>query len=280
MKIIHLSDTHVGRDNNAERLSCLIQDIMALGNPQDYVVVHTGDLIDQGNEQQREQGAKILMQLTSHGWRVLLTPGNHDCGNAMQVDPTVAKQFRDKFSSFIFGARPAQFPVLTLIGDCAFIGLDSNQGEMGWLSRWFAEGHCGNQQIAALSTLLDTSEVNNKFKVLYLHHHPFFDAYAVAPDVGDGHYISHLLNWNTRRFRRLKDAYSLLQNIRDRVDVMLFGHQHYGLDYSAEAQRYGIPIALDGSSSTCTEMDTDRMRYRILDTSTGTIKNRFLKLPG
>jgi 3',5'-cyclic AMP phosphodiesterase CpdA len=210
---------------------------------------------------------------------VLLTPGNHDYGNAMQVDPTVAKQFRDKFSSTIFGTQPSHFPVLHLIEDCAFIGLDSNQGEMGWLTRWFAEGNCGNQQIESLSNLLDASEVKNKFKVLYLHHHPFFDAYTVAPDVDDGHYLSHLLNWNTRRFRRLKDAYSLLQCIRDRVDAILFGHQHYGLNYSAESQRYGIPIALDGSSSTCTEMDTDRMRYRIIDTTTRAITTRVLKPP-
>jgi 3',5'-cyclic AMP phosphodiesterase CpdA len=279
MKIIHLSDTHVGRDNNEERLNLLIQDILSLGNPSDYVVVHTGDLIDRGNEQERELGAKILMQFADNGWRVLLAPGNHDYGNSMQVDPIVAKKFREKFSAYIFGTQSPVFPVLNLIEDCAFIGLDSNQGEMGWLTRWFAEGNCGNQQRVALSNLLDASEVKNKFVVLYLHHHPFFDAYAVAPDVDDGHYFSHLLNWNTRRFRRLKDAYSLLQSLRDRVDAILFGHQHYGLNYSAEAQRYGIPIALDGSSSTCTEMDTDRMRYRIIDTATGTVTNRLLKLP-
>jgi len=112
-----------------------------------------------------------------------------------------------------------------------------------------------------------------------LHHHPFFDSYVVAPDIADGHYFSHLLGWNTRRLRRLKDAYSLLQIIRDRADMVLFGHQHYGYDYSAEGRRYGVPIALDGSSSTCTEMDTDRMRYRIIDTNTGQITVRLVTLP-
>jgi hypothetical protein len=52
-----------------------------------------------------------------------------------------------------------------------------------------------------------------------------------------------------------------MQCIRDRVDIPLFGHQHFELDYSAEGQRYGIPLTLDGSSSTATQMDTDRMRY-------------------
>ncbi|MET3105209.1 3',5'-cyclic AMP phosphodiesterase CpdA [Oxalobacteraceae bacterium GrIS 2.11] len=279
MKIIHLSDTHAGRDNNEARLNKLVQDILSLGDPDEFIVIHTGDLIDQGNEQQRDAGLRILAQLKDKNWRVLLCPGNHDYGNAMQVDPRLAQQFRDKFSSYIFGSEPLHFPVLHLLGDCALIGLDSNQGEMGWLTRWFAEGNLGAAQIAALGAMLDRADVRDKYVVLYLHHHPFFDSYVVAPDVGDGHYFSHLLGWNTRRFRRLKDAYSLLQTIRDRADMLLFGHQHYGYDYSAEGRRYGIPIALDGSSSTCTEMDTDRMRYRIIDTNTGHITTRLVTLP-
>jgi len=279
MKIIHLSDTHIGRDDNAAKFDRIVQNITALGNPNDYVIIHTGDLINQGNAQERELGVSKLLQLTEKGWRVLLCPGNHDYGNAMQIDPTLAKQFQEKFADFLFGSMPPGFPVLNIIDNCALIGLDSNQGEMGWLTRWFAEGNLGKQQIEALSDLLDLPYVRDKFIVIYLHHHPFFDAYVVAPDVDDGHYLSHLFSWNTRRFRRLKDAYSLLQSIRDRADALLFGHQHYGFDYSAEGQRYGIPIALDGSSSTCTEMDTTRMRFRIIDTLTGVVTTRLLDPP-
>jgi hypothetical protein len=115
--------------------------------------------------------------------------------------------------------------------------------------------------------------------VLYFHHHPFLEAFAVRADVGDRAYLAHVFGWNTRRFRRLKDAYSLMQCIRDRVDILLFGHQHYGLNYSAEARRYGIGMALDASSSTCTQMDTNRMRYRVIDTQTGTYTTRFVALP-
>jgi len=279
MKIIHLSDTHLGRDNNMARFDRLTHSITALGDPRDFIIVHTGDLINQGNEAQRELGTRKLNEFTELGWRVLLAPGNHDCGNAAQVDPVLARQFLDKFKSYIFGSQPHLFPVLHIVDDCALIGLDSNQGEMGWLTRWFAEGNLGDRQIKALSNLLDRPELQDKFKVIYLHHHPFFDSYVVAPDIGDDHFFSHMFGWNTRRFRRLKDAYTLMQTIRDRVDLMLFGHQHYGLDYSAQAQRYGIRFALDGSSSTCTEMDTDRMRYRIIDTLSGKITTQIVMLP-
>ncbi len=278
MKLIHLSDTHVGRDHNAQRLQSLLDDIESLGDPAQYLIVHTGDLNDRGSLDAMQQSRALLDPMVEKGWRILLVPGNHDCGDALHVDPGCAAQFRDHFSSYIFGRQPKQYPVLTLIGDCALIGLDSNEAEMGWWERWAAEGYLGEAQLTALNTLLDRPEVRQRKVVVYLHHHPFFDAFAVRADVGDKGFLSHLFGWNTRRFRRLKDAYSLLQCIRDRADILLFGHQHFGLDYSAEGQRYGIPLALDGSSSTATQMDTDRMRYRVVDTVSGRVVTRFVGL--
>lgn len=279
MKLIHLSDTHVGRAGNQPRMERLVQDILSLGNPQEYLIIHTGDLNDRGTADVMQQGRQALEPLTGAGWRVLLCPGNHDYGDSLHVDPWWAQQFQDAFSTYIFGTQAKQFPVLTLTDDCALIGLDSNQAEMGWWDRFFAEGWLGDRQIAALNTLLDTPQVKQRKVVIYLHHHPFFDAFAVRADLGDQGYLSHLLGWNTRRFRRLKDAYSLMQCIRDRADVLLFGHQHFGLDYSAEGRRYGVQLALDASSSTCTQMDTDRMRYRIIDTGTLRFETRFVPLP-
>jgi 3',5'-cyclic AMP phosphodiesterase CpdA len=280
MKIIHLSDTHVGRAPNAERLQLLLDDIAQLGDPADFLILHTGDLNDRGSPEAMQQSRALLDPMQAQGWRILLCPGNHDYGDSLHVDPNWAAQFRDHFSSMIFGKQPKQFPVLTLTDDCALIGLDSNEAEMHFWERWAAEGNLGKKQIAALNTLLDRPDVQQRKVVLYLHHHPFFDAFAVRADVADSGYFSHLFGWNTRRFRRLKEAYTLMQCIRDRVDILLFGHQHFGLDYSAEGQRYGIPLALDGSSSTAMQMDTDRMRYRVIDVTSGTYETRFVGLPG
>ena len=278
MKLIHLSDTHVGRDHNAQRLQMLLDDMAQLGDPSDYLILHTGDLNDRGSLDAMQQSRSILDPVQAKGWRVLLCPGNHDYGDSLHVDPACAAQFRDHFSSLIFGQQPKQFPVLTLTDGVALIGLDSNEAEMSFWERWAAEGNLGDAQITALNALLDRPDVRQRKVVLYLHHHPFFDAFTVRADVGDGGYFSHLFGWNTRRFRRLKDAYSLMQCIRDRVDILLFGHQHFGLDYSAEGQRYGIPLALDGSSSTAVQMDTDRMRYRVIDVASGTYETRFVGL--
>lgn len=279
MKIIHLSDTHVGHASCAQRLTALLDDIAQRHDPAQCLIVHTGDLNDNGNEPTMQQSRPLLDAMRAKGWRVLLAPGNHDCGNAMMVDPGMAQGFFSHYQTYVFGEQPQQFPVLTLTQDCALIGLDSNAEEMRWWERFAAEGNLGDAQIAALSNMLDRDDVRQRKVVLYLHHHPFFDAFAVRTDVGDGHFFSHLVGWNTRRFRRLKDAYSLMQCIRDRVDILLFGHQHYGLDYSAEGQRYGIALALDASSSTCAQMDTDRMRYRVIDANTLRFETCFVALP-
>ena len=279
MKIIHLSDTHVGRGDNMRRLQALLVDVAQLGEPQEYLIVHTGDLNDAAQPDLIRQSRALLDAMAAKGWRILLAPGNHDYGDALHTDPQCAEQFCAGLGRYLFARQPAHFPVLTLTGDCALIGLDSNAAALSWWQRWAAEGHLGAPQLAELSALLDMPQVRRRKVLVYLHHHPFLDAFTVRADVADRAYLAHLLGWNTRRFRRLKDAYSLMQCLRDRVDVLLFGHQHYGLDYSAEARRYGLSLALDASSSTCTQMDTDCMRYRVIDMQTLAVDTRLVPLP-
>jgi 3',5'-cyclic AMP phosphodiesterase CpdA len=106
MKLIHLSDTHIGHGDNARRLQSLLDDIATLGDPADYLIVHTGDLNDSSNPDTMQQSRALLDPLAEKGWRILLVPGNHDCGDALHVDSARAALFRDHFSSYIFGRQP------------------------------------------------------------------------------------------------------------------------------------------------------------------------------
>lgn len=267
MKLIHLSDTHLGRGDNVWRFEKIVDDLLA--NPPDVpencLVVHTGDLIDSASEQHRTAGKRLLDRLGER-YRVLLCPGNHDYGDAAAVNAEAARQFQHTFADYLFLDKAQTFPVLHEIGkDHVFIGLDSNAAELGFFERWFAEGHLGRKQLDALNLLLDRPELQGKQIIIYLHHHPFSFGYSVTPDVGDRNPLLHLFAWATRPFRRLKDAYSFCQIVRNRVQILLFGHMHFGLDCSGDSRRYGIDLALDGGSTTCTENDSDRMRYRIID---------------
>lgn len=279
MQIIHLSDTHIGTLNMAARMDLLVDDILSFGNPATTTIVHTGDLIDAGTPKQIEQGRAVLQRLADSGRRVLLAPGNHDYGNKWKTDPVITSNYKNALGDFLFNGAKPEFPVLTLTDEVAFIGLDSNEGQQTWLRSWFAEGSLGAIQIKKLNDILDLPEVQKRTVVVYLHHQPFIDAFSVQPDIEDIDFIAHIINWNSNHFLRLEDAFSLVATIRDRIDIMLFGHRHLMLDHQPEAIKYGFKMALDGSSSTAVKTATDRMRYRVIDTQTGGYEVRFVKFP-
>lgn len=281
MKIIHVSDTHIGAGYNAERTDLVVDDLIRHppDDPARCVVVHTGDLIDAATADNRQNAKRRLDRLREAGYRVILCPGNHDYGDTMQVNSEAARMFKAEFASCLFHDEPREFPVLHRVNnDCALIGLDSNAAELKFPQGCFAEGHIGASQLDRLNRLLDSDAVAGKKVVLYLHHHPFYYGYSVMPDVGDRNVYKHLVARLTRPFRRMKDAYSLCRIIRDRVQVLLFGHMHEGLDCSDESGKYGIRLALDGGSTTDTENVHDRLRCRVIDLDTMTHTVRMIRL--
>ncbi|MEK6743318.1 MAG: metallophosphoesterase [Nitrospirota bacterium] len=280
MKIIHLSDTHIGTGANAARSELVVDDLIR--HPPDELsrcaVVHTGDLIDAATPKNRQIAKSMLDRLNKAGYRVLVCPGNHDYGDAYEVNNEAARVFKEEFAPYLFHGQPHEFPVLHHMNDdTALIGLDSNAAELRFLQGFFAEGHLGAPQLDRLNRLLDADALAGKKIVLYLHHHPFYYGYSVMPDVGDGHPLKHLVARLTRPFRRMKDAYSLCQIIRDRVQVVLFGHKHEGLDCSGESGKYGIRLALDGNSTTDTDNGHDRLRYRVIDLAAMTHTVRMIR---
>jgi 3',5'-cyclic AMP phosphodiesterase CpdA len=280
MKLIHLSDTHIGAGTNAERMDQVVRGLIEHppADPRTCVVLHTGDLIDAALPENREIGKQKLDRLRDAGFRVILCPGNHDYGDKYEVNNEAARIFKHEFASYIFHNEPQKFPVLHHLGnDHVLISLDSNAGELTRFQECFAEGQLGKPQLDTLNSLLDSDALRGKKVVLALHHHPFYYGYSVMPDVADGRLLWHLEARLTRPFRRMKDAYSFCQIARDRVQALLFGHKHEGLDCSAESVKYGIRLGLDGNSTTDTDDNSDRLRYRIIDLDTMTFTTRTIK---
>lgn len=290
MKIIHLSDTHIGFQDNHLRMQHIVDDLTKIRpcDPTQHLVIHTGDMVqDSANLKELVLAKAALETLKAFGYRVLICPGNHDYGDSKYTKSSLARRYREVFKDFFYLMGPATkrisqaddiFPVLHIIDNIALIGLDTCWKELGWFSGWWAEGQIGDTQLAMLNSMLDNPELTGKKVVIYLHHHPYSYSYAVKPLLSDPGGFFHGLYSLTRKFRRLKDAYSFSQTIRDRAHVLLFGHMHYGLDCSIESNRYGVAMALDGSSTTASLMDTDRMRYRIIDVEKLIYETRSIKL--
>jgi 3',5'-cyclic AMP phosphodiesterase CpdA len=232
-KILHLSDPHIGYRKCGERFRKIVNNIIHRENPEETIIVITGDLVEDAfREKNISEAEEVVDLLKKNGFRVLITPGNHDYGNGWVNKVSIADKFMDRFK--------IEFPKVDLIGDNLFIGLDSNVEELHWYDRFFADGEIGKEQFDFLEEIINRKEYADKKKIVYLHHHP----------------IDLII------FHRLKDYKKLKEVLQGKVDVVLYGHNHTGKNHSGE---WGIKVMLDGGSSTGKRMLGRRVKHRIVD---------------
>ncbi len=263
MRIIHLSDLHIGRGKNLENTKILLNRIdEKYGNEQKKpVILITGDIVDDAKAWQFREANDLFQPFISKRYQFLLCPGNHDYGwNGMKSRPENIKNYGKNLS------QDTEFPVIEKIGDCYFIALDSMEAETGIYDSYGAEGEIGRDQIDDLNYYLEDikSHSPNDKIILYLHHHPF--------------YYNH--------FMRLKDADKLKEVIRIRsdadegndikkVNILLFGHKHAEKQLRSKESKYGIDLILASKKSTDIEigtltgtMDKTVFRFYEIDTET------------
>ena len=237
MKIIHLSDLHVGRGSNSKNFKIILEKIDekygTLSNKP--VLLISGDNVDDGERWQYKKASKILDSVLSKNYKVLLCPGNHDYG----WNGIVAKSSRIKrYGKYL--SQDIDFPVVTRIDDCHFIALDTMEEERGGADGLGAEGEIGKEQLHELNYTLESIRKENPTDkiIVYLHHHPFY----------------------YNNFLRLKDADDLKEVIRARendsgnlikkVNVLLFGHKHDEKRFESKEKKYGIDLILASKKST------------------------------
>jgi len=235
-KIVHFSDIHIGceyknhkgKQNMNERFNEIIDClILAKGDkPENYIVVITGDIVDDATDENFKNAKICLKKLTDHNFKWLLVPGNHDYRCRGMADPEWRKEFNKRF----FEKEEVKYPIVNVFDEIAFIGLDSMEGEMGTEG---AEGSIGKSQLRDLEQGFEEQfkRQNQNFKkankvVVYLHHHVL--------DPIPKH--------------KLRDA-DVLERIlkNNKVDALLFGHLHHGKKWHGWA---GIRRVYDAGSTT------------------------------
>jgi len=220
-RIIHLSDLHIGYRDCGAKAARIVENIIAYENPVSNIIVVTGDIADRGvDDNDLAAGLKHMVELRRNGFTVMICPGNHDYGTGLVNSAKTARKFREMFLPQI-----KEFPQLDIVKDVAFIGLDSTADELHWYDRYFADGELGAEQLAGLEKIMNDPALKDKTKVVYLHHHPI-------------HFLP---------FHQLKDRNKLKNIIAGKVDILLFGHLHFGGTYH---NTWGIKVVIDGGSST------------------------------
>lgn len=251
LTIFHISDLHIGASSvevGARSLSradflkeyavpCLIDHASSSKNS---VFVVTGDIVDDGDKEQMKEARSVLRPLRKKS-TVLYIPGNHDYG----LNGIVAKKENLKIFEEIFYPKggTVEFPIVTALEGHIFIGLDSMKMEVGFFSRFFADGELGEEQIDKTVKVLQGLQNGPKTNqtIVYLHHHPFLlPGESLGARLADR--IGHGLN-DSRKFMRA---------IKGKVDILLFGHEHFhlamvGTDLNTQ---FGIPYMFSSSSLT------------------------------
>lgn len=239
-KIIHLTDTHIGYQDLSTTLGDMVTRIIfTKEDASNYVIVHTGDVVeDATRDGSYEEALAHFNRLRHAGFTVLFVPGNHDYGTGSLGNNRYVEKFKQNF----YGTKDVTYPIKTIIDDIAFIGLDSMAEELHWYDRLWAEGELGKDQLKRLEELLSSDEVKNcKYRVVYLHHHPF----------------------HPKPFHSLKDSEELGEVLKkSNISALLFGHNHDGLVWSG---RWGIARVYDGGTST--GKDGKPNPHRVIDLS-------------
>jgi len=244
-QIIHLSDLHIGYKDCGSKSAAIVRNIIKSEEPEKTIIIITGDLVETAfNKNHINTALNLINTLRKAGFLVFICPGNHDYGSGFVNSKEIAKMFNKTFL-----LTETQFPIVNPVGNSLFIGLDSNAEELHWYDRFFADGEIGDAQFEKLKEILANKEYKDMTKIVYLHHHP----------------VSRI------PFHKLKDHNKLKEIVKNKIDILLFGHNHIGNSYN---EKWGIKIMLDGGSSTGKRVLFKPIHHRKIDLSNFSIQEK------
>ena len=206
MKLIHLSDLHIG--GSGDEIYHFTKIIDAIG--QHYKgtpVLITGDITDSATRNQMEIARDLLDALANTN-PILTVPGNHDyawAGNVLRDgavgdwEELLGGPLGWPASKVLQFERSAGLSAMPLT-DTFIIGVDTGDPNDHELS---ARGYVSPNLCTHLERALNAADTGIT-RVVMLHHHPFTDQWFTA----------------------LEGSERLMDTLAGRCEVLLFGHNH------------------------------------------------------
>ena len=262
MKIIHLSDLHIGKSSNHHKTSRIVDWILENQEAhQAEAVVISGDLVDDGALWQFHRAQKLLDRLEEAGLPVLVVPGNHDYG---MMGIAESRDSQAWFAELIAGFD--NYPHLEILDGQAFVLLDSMGQEIENIEFWGAQGMLGRRQLQELDRMLDELKANPAVQTItvVMHHHPFDFAYF------------HGL----RDHADLKSMITRPVDEEPRVNCLLFGHKHIEKRFNDPDENkeklYGINLIYSAGSAV-ERNEEGKMSVAVIDLDYFTIEHYSLR---
>lgn len=246
---IQISDLHIHTNNDEHEnrtLKKLVSNIINKYSVEKPVVLITGDIVDDGKEEQYKNAVNLLTPLIDAGFTTLACPGNHDYGCRGNIYTEKSQQL---FQKMILGELlkipeakednielEDMYPLVREINGIRYIGIDSvvaNEDQ----PFHFASGEVGKRQRGFLE-----KKINIPFDgktVVYLHHHPFYHMVGLQMD----------------------DAQDFLKVIRGKAEILCFGHKHVPAVWMSQHEINWIFAA----SKTTEENENGCYQYREID---------------
>ena len=243
MRIIHLSDIHVGKgvgDRYEDRFAAIVDWIISNKHLHGtaYVVL-TGDVVNSGFPQEYERAKIQVDKLRTGGMRVFACPGNHDYGSGGVFEN---RKCLGRFKEYISDNVHLTYPYCDASTTYPIVLLDSMLEEMHTTHAWGAQGELGDAQCNTLDDILDHLDRKGKRAIVALHHHPFF--YNKFLQLRDDEAFKAIIN------RRGSSGAS-------RVKCILFGHKHFEKRLSNKEAEYGIDVIFASGATTEPRADYD-----------------------
>jgi 3',5'-cyclic AMP phosphodiesterase CpdA len=250
LKIIHLSDIHIGKSKNHKRFSSIVEWI--LNNKAIHkAIVITGDIVDDGALWQYKVAKTHIDRLRDGDMSVFCVPGNHDYGKNGIFENMECIGYFKKYIS-----RDVDYPHCEMIENHAFVLLDSMLEEMKETEFLGAQGKLGEDQLRNLDKLLDDIEDSSRETkvIVTLHHHTFYYNYFLK--LRDDDLFKKVIT-------REKDGTS-------RINCVMFGHKHVENRFNdlndSKEEKYGIDVVF-ASGSTTERHSSGKMVVPVIDLS-------------
>lgn len=212
IEIFHVSDLHFEKsEKHTKRAKLLLKKIkeeFKIGEAENKYLLITGDTVQDGEKNEYKIALEALIPFKEN---VCVVPGNHDYGPmGSGYSNNAAKRFDNDLANKLgiihrfFPKTPYSKIVKDKEGNkVLLIGLNSCLKTKSILD--FAEGKIGKKQRKSLDQILRNQAYKDIPKIIFLHHIPHRRAKGI--------------------FMSLKDWDKLMDIVRDRVDVLAFGHE-------------------------------------------------------